>query len=106
MGTAIRGPLTEPMFYTLMAFRRRPMCGTEVADFIRQKTNGRVTLGPGTLYTILAKFLDQGILVETMVEGRRRTYQLTVRGQTLYDEELARLRACVQDASDEELAGF
>lgn len=106
MGSSIQGPLTEPMFYTLMAFCRKPMCGTEVSDFIRRKTHGRVILGPGTLYTILARFLEQNILEEILVEGRRRTYRLTSRGRTLYDEELARLRTCVLDATDEEQAGF
>lgn len=102
MKSRVQGPLTEPMFYTLMAFRHREMCGTEVAAFIRQKTAGRVCLGPGTLYTILAKFMEQGILVETLVEGRRRTYRMTARGLDLYREELERLRACVRDGDEEE----
>ena len=48
--------LTESMFYVLMAFCCGPMCGIDVADCIEKKTDGRVRLGPATLYTILAKF--------------------------------------------------
>ena len=53
-----RGVLTESMFYVLMSFLHREMCGIEITEFVEQKTNGRVRLGPGTLYTLLGKFQD------------------------------------------------
>lgn len=94
--------LTETMFYVLMAFRRQALCGTEVARFVSQKTRGRVSMGPGTLYTILAKFQEEGFLEEVAVEGRKRTYRLTEAGDKRYQEEVARLRTCVADAESEE----
>jgi len=101
MGSKERGPLTEPMFYVLMSFLRRDMCGTEITEFVEQKTRGRVRLGPGTLYTLLAKFQDEGLIEETKVDGRKRTYRLTGKGQAAYREELDRLRACVADGEEE-----
>lgn len=97
------GTLTETMFYVLMSFLKTERCGTEVAGFVVQKTRGRVRLGPGTLYTILGKFEEEGLLKEVAVEGRKRTYQLTDQGRALYQEEVARLRACVADADSEEV---
>lgn len=102
MGKKSLESLTETMFYVLMAFRRRALCGTEAAAFVSQKTKGRVNMGPGTLYTILAKFQEEGFLTEIAVEGRKRTYQLTESGEKRYQEEVARLRACVADAESEE----
>ena len=102
MGEKERGSLTEPMYYTLMAFLKQEKCGTEVSDFIDRKTKGRVRLGPGTLYSMLAKFADQGILQETQVEGRKRTYRITEKGLSIYRDELERLRACVRDGEEEE----
>ena len=96
------GVLTETMFYVLMAFLKQERCGTEVAEFVEGKTRGRVRMGPGTLYTILGKFQEEGLIQETAVEGRKRTYQLTDQGRALYQEEVARLRACVADAESEE----
>ena len=96
------GVLTETMFYVLMAFLKQERCGTEVAEFVEGKTRGRVRMGPGTLYTILGKFQEEGLIQETAVEGRKRTYQLTDQGRALYQEEVARLRACVADAEREE----
>ena len=97
-----RGPLTEPMFYVLMSFLRRDMCGTEITEFVERRTRGRVRLGPGTLYTLLAKFQDEGFIQETEVDGRKRTYRLTDQGRQAYHEELDRLRACVPDGEEEE----
>lgn len=92
-----KGPLTEPMYYVLMSFLGREMCGTEITEFVDRKTAGRVKLGPGTLYTLLAKFQDEGLIVETSVNGRKRTYQITDKGRESFLEELTRLRSCVND---------
>lgn len=103
MGSKSRGPLTEPMFYVLMAFLHGEMCGIDVATFVEKKTRGRVKLGPGTLYTLLNKFQDEALIEEIEVEGRKRTYRLTAKGREAYEEELERLRACLRDAEEEEV---
>ena len=84
--------LSEPMFYVLMALRHQPLCGADIAQWVSARTEKRLALGPGTLYTILGKLTDE----------RRRTYAVTEAGQRLYDNELARLRRCVRDADREE----
>ena len=33
-----RGVLTESMFYVLMSFLHREMCGIEITEFVEQKT--------------------------------------------------------------------
>ena len=96
-----KGPLTEPMYYVLMSFLRRDMCGTEITEFVERRTGGRVRLGPGTLYTLLARFQEDQLIAETSVNGRKRTYQITDRGRTAFFEELSRLRACVDDGEEE-----
>lgn len=90
--------LTESMFYVLMAFMQGPMCGIEIVEFIERRTNGRIQMGPATLYTILGKFEKEKYIKEIQVDGRKRTYQITNLGQNAYKEELARLRQCVLDA--------
>lgn len=90
--------LTESMFYVLMAFSRGEMCGIDVAEDIRQRTNGRVHMGPATLYTILGKFEREKYIEEISVDGRKRTYQITEKGRRAYLDELARLNCCIEDA--------
>ena len=90
--------LTESMFYVLMAFHSGPMCGIDIAEKIERCTNGRLRIGPATLYTILGKFEKENYIEEISVEGRKRTYQITEIGRAAYREELARLRRCMEDA--------
>ena len=97
-----RGPLTEPMFYVLMAFCQGEMCGTEVTHMVHFRTGGRVSLGPGTLYTLLGKFMEEKLIEETEVQGRKRTYRITDKGREVYREEVERLRTCLSDAMDAE----
>ena len=60
--------LTESMFYVLMAFSKRAMCGIDVADYIEKRTKGRILIGPATLYTILGKFEKEKWIQEIEVE--------------------------------------
>ena len=90
--------MTESMFYTVLALVWGPKCGIEIAAFAEKLTKGRVQLGPGTLYTILSRFLECGYLREVATEGRKRTYALTEEGRLAYVSELGRLRQCLRDA--------
>ena len=94
--------LTESMFYVLMALNRAPMCGIDIAAWITNRTCGRVSLGPATLYTVLGKFEKEGYSAQTVVEGRMRTYRITGKGLTAYRAELDRLRQCIADADGKE----
>ena len=92
--------LTESMFYVLMALRRSDLCGTDIASDVENRTGGRVRLGPGTLYTILASFVDKSLIEEVSLEGCKRTYHITAAGIETYEDELSRLKKCVADAQE------
>ena len=62
--------LTESMFYVLLSLLRQERCGTEIVEFVDNTTAGRVPLGPGTLYTILGKFVEERLIEDSAVEGR------------------------------------
>ena len=66
--------LTEQMFYVLLTLREE-CCGTDVMARISNLTQGRVTVGPGTLYNLLDSFQAAGWIMETKTEGRRRSYR-------------------------------
>ncbi len=90
--------LTPSMFYVLMALNNGPLCGIDIAGAIDRCTEGRLRLGPATLYTILGKFEKEKYIEEISVEGRKRTYRITQKGRAAYHEELNRLRRCIEDA--------
>ena len=88
--------LTEQMFYILLCLRRE-CCGMDIMDLVPAMTDKRVTVGPGTLYKLLEQFLDAGMIRETKVEGRRRSYILTDHGRKILNEEYERLCSRVDD---------
>lgn len=93
--------LTESMFYVLLALWRQERCGTEIAAYVRELTEGRVTLGPGTLYAILGKFQEEELIKETWSQGRMRVYRVTESGRELFRRELENMRRCVDDGQRE-----
>ena len=93
--------LSEPMFYVLMALNHRTLCGVDIVEWIGQKTDQRMILGPGTLYTILAKLTEEEMIHEVSVAGRRRSYEITEKGRRMYGGECERLRRCVADIDAE-----
>ena len=88
--------LTEQMFYILLCLRKE-RCGIDILELVPAMTNGRVTVGSGTLYNLLEQFLDAGYIQETRVEGRRRSYLLTGEGQEMLDREYRRICAQARD---------
>lgn len=88
--------LTEQMFYILLCLRRE-CCGMDIMDMVPFLTNGRVNVGSGTLYNLLDQFLEEGMIRETRVEGRRRSYVLTEKGMQTLSAEYRRLCNRVDD---------
>lgn len=88
--------LTEQMFYILLCLRNE-CYGMDILDRVPTMTGGRVNVGSGTLYNLLEQFLEEGMIRETKVEGRRRSYILTPKGQEMLDNEYQRIRAQAQD---------
>ena len=88
--------LTEQMFYILLCLRRE-CCGTDIMTKIQAVTNGRVSVGPGTLYNLLESFLTAEMIRETKVEGRKRSYLITEAGQKALQDEYDRLMRLTAD---------
>ena len=94
--------LTEPMSYLLMSLRGGKKCGIDISDYIAHRSEERVKLGPGTMYALLSEFEQEGLIKYVGVEGKRKLYELTAAGEKAYNDELARLRRCLDDAKEAE----
>ena len=92
--------LTEQMFYTLLCLKDE-CYGMDILDKVPAMTNQRVSVGSGTLYTLLEQFLEAEMIRETKIEGRKRSYILTEKGKEMLDKEYQRI--CAQ-ASDYQIA--
>lgn len=90
--------LTEPMYYILLSLNEERY-GYEIMQVITDKTEGRVVVGPGTLYTLLGRFQKEGIIDQVSDDGRRKTYILTDNGRDLLMEEYNRLKMLVDNGT-------
>ena len=64
--------LTEPMYYILMSLQEE-CCGVDIMEKVKALSGGRVQVGPGTLYTLLAKFQEGDIIEEKVVSDHRKS---------------------------------
>lgn len=69
----------------------------DILDKVPDMTQGRVSVGSGTLYNLLEQFCGEGMIRETKVEGRKRSYILTPKGERLLEREYERIRAQAED---------
>jgi len=88
--------LTEPMYYILLSLCTE-CCGVDVMAKVNEISEGRVTVGPGTLYTMLSKFEEMGIVKKTREENRKKWYVITDTGKELLWKEQERLKRQIAD---------
>ena len=88
--------LTEQMFYILLCLRSE-RCGIDIMDTVQKLTDGRISVGSGTLYNLLEQFQSEQLIKETRVEGRRRSYILTEKGRVMLQEEYDRICRRAED---------
>ena len=89
--------LTEPMFYILLCLQNE-VCGIDIMAMVSVISNGRVSIGPGTLYAMLQKFEDNEIIKKTREENRKKWYLITDVGKQMLEDELNRLESMLSDA--------
>jgi len=97
-------PLSAVSFEILMTLADADAHGYHIMQDVERRTNGGVTLHPGTLYRALARLLEQELIEELderrerVEDERRRYYRLTKRGRAVAEAEAARLEQQVRHA--------
>ena len=94
-----------PVLYILLSLADEERHGYAIMQDIRDRTGGRIVLGPGALYTSLQRALQAGYIREVTrraaqeVDRRgRRAYRLTAEGRRAAQRELARLETVMRMA--------
>jgi len=84
-------------FRILLALVDGPKHGHAIRQEVLKRTDGRVDLGPGTLYGAIKRLARRGWIREIEAppgeegDGRRRFYAITPRGREAAEVEVARL---------------
>lgn len=95
-------PLAPATFYILVALADDERHGYAIRQFVEEESEGRVKLGPGTLYPALKRLLNDGLIEELDEradgEERRRYYRISTLGRAVAVAEARRLEAAVRFA--------
>ena len=95
-------PLTPAMFHVLLALAGDDLHGYAILKEVELRTDGEVKLSTGTLYGIIKRLLNDGLISELRQrpaaredDERRRYYRLTPKGRDLAAAEAERLEKVV-----------
>ena len=91
-------PLPSAAFQILISLADGDLHGYGIMRQVEEQTNGRMRLGPGTLYSSIQAMLEEGLIEEVngnsnqeIGHERRRYYRLTTSGRKLACDEAERL---------------
>jgi DNA-binding PadR family transcriptional regulator len=91
-------PLTPAVFHILLALADGEKHGYAIMQEVESNTEGRVNMGPGTLYGSIKRMLAASLLEESderpdddLDDQRRRYYRLTGMGRQVLEAESRRL---------------
>jgi DNA-binding PadR family transcriptional regulator len=103
-------PLTPAVFHILLALSSGERHGYGIMKQVEADSQGKVTMGPGTLYGSLKRMLDAGLVRESdkrvdpeMDDERRIYYQITGLGAEALAAELQRYQRIVTIAQQRKL---
>src|SRR5215813_5569386 len=98
-------PLPAAVFHILVALADRDRHGYSIMQDVAARTEGKVRLSAGTLYSSIRRMLEQGLIEEladspdpASTDERRRYYRLTRFGKRVAAAEVERLHALLQQA--------
>ena len=90
-------PLTPAVFHVLLALADGERHGYAIMQEVAETTDGRINMGPGTLYGTIKRLLKSGLIEESdrrpdakEDDERRRYYRLTGVGQRVAEAEARR----------------
>ena len=103
-------PLQPATFHILLALVGAERHGYAIMKEVAERSQGAVTLGPGTLYGAVKRLLDAKLVEEGGERAdagneRRRYYRLTNLGLSVARAEARRLDALVRAARRKKLIG-
>lgn len=103
-------PLRPSVFHILLALSDGDLHGYGIMQEVAEHSDGKIKLGPGTLYGAIKRLLGERLIVEAderpdpeLDDERRRYYRLTDFGQQVLKAEVRRISKMVSVAQSKRL---
>ena len=96
-------PITESTYYILLAVLK-PNHGYGIIQKVEELTNGRVVLGPGTLYGAINTLLEKKWIMlysEEKNSRKKKEYLITEGGRKILIKEIERLEELISNGRKE-----
>jgi DNA-binding PadR family transcriptional regulator len=104
-------PLTPAVLHILLALSTEERHGYGIMKQVESESQGKVKMGPGTLYGSIGRMMEAGLIRESdkkvdpeLDDERRVYYKITALGQATLAAELERYREVVAVARRKQLA--
>ena len=104
-------PLTPAVLHILLALAPKDRHGYGIMKQVELDSQGKVKMGPGTLYGSIGRMIDAGLICESdqrvdaeLDDERRIYYKITGPGSKALRAELERYRKVVEVAQQKRLA--
>lgn len=105
-------PLPSAAFQILLSLADEDLHGYGIMRKVEGQTNGRMRLGPGTLYSSIQALLEDGLIEEVIRsrsarggDERRRFYRISSSGRKLARSEAERLADLLRVARAKKILG-
>ena len=109
--TATNAPLTPAVLHILLALSTKERHGYGIMKQVESDSQGKVNMGPGTLYGSIGRMIEAGLIRESdkkidpeMDDERRVYYKMTGLGKKALAAELTRYREVVAVAKQKRLS--
>jgi DNA-binding PadR family transcriptional regulator len=98
-------PLSPAVFHILLALADVDRHGYSIMQYVAETTDGKIKMGPGTLYGTVKRLLAAKLIEESderpdpkLDDERRRYYRLTPFGRRVLSAEVSRYSKMVKTA--------
>ena len=89
-------PMTESAYYILLSLNQ-PRHGYGIMQHVEDITDGRIKIGPGTMYGTLSKLENEELIIQEQETERKKIYRLSETGKIVIELELARLKELLEN---------
>ena len=105
--TSMAMKLTRAEFHVLLALQHGTRHGDRVMQDVETMSEGRLRLGPGTLYTAIKRLAAAGLIAKRQADAeRRRCYRLTRKGKAVAEDEARQLSDLVKNCAQARTAAI
>jgi DNA-binding PadR family transcriptional regulator len=92
--------MTETSFYILFALQNE-MHGYGIMQYVKELTDDEIVLGAGTVYTSFTKMENDGLIILTRTENKRKFYTITELGKEVLSLEIKRIETLYKNITQE-----